>query len=390
MRLQGLFVICIVASAVGPMSAVRGPSQDDVAQHADRARQALARNDLNTAEQEYRSILQLNPNNADVRTALGVVLYGSGNLPQAVRELEKALQIDKSQTRAELFLGLSKSDIGECDKALPILDRHFSNESDAKLRRLVGLSLLDCQMLGSDARPALLTVQKLRELYPDDADVLYKSVELYTSLWNEAAGKLLQDHPESYRVHELAGEVYEAQGHADRALKEFRAALQQNPRIPGLHFRIGQILLTQDTAETTQDALNEFQKELGVDPRSAAAENAIGDIYRARPDTDEAIRHYRRSMQLDPDFAQAHIGLAQVSLARHAAKDAQRELEIAARLQPENASAHYHLMIAYRSEGKMAEASREMSLFQKLQQQSSQTFEDRLHSLITAQSAAKR
>jgi Tfp pilus assembly protein PilF len=74
----------------------------------------------------------------------------------------------------------------------------------------------------------------------------------------------MEAHPESYRVHQLAGEVFEAQGKSERAIKEYRLALQQNPRIPQLHYRCGQLLLQQAGADSQKEALQEFEAELAV------------------------------------------------------------------------------------------------------------------------------
>jgi tetratricopeptide (TPR) repeat protein len=385
MRRASLFTICVVVSLCGLADAAQDTSANAaINDHAERARTALARNDLKAAEQEYRAILGLDPNNADAYGALGVALYASGDLPEAMRALSKALELDSGQQRAELFMALAESDLGQCDKALPVLSRHFPAEADAKLRRLAGLSLLNCELASADTGQAEQTVENLRHLYPTDSDVLYKAAELYTRLWNEVAGKLIEEHPESYRVNELAGEVFEAQGIDQRAIKEFRLALEKNPRLPQVHFRIGQLLLKQDNAQAKNGALDEFQQELAVDPRSAASENAIGDFYREEQKLDDAAQHYKRAVQLDPDFAQAHIGLAQARLAQHQPASARQELETATKLQPDSATGHYNLMLVYRSEGKLADASREMSVFQRLQQQNSQSFENRLHSLLNA------
>jgi Tfp pilus assembly protein PilF len=192
----------------------------EIQQSVEAAQRALSQNDLARAEQEYRSILRLDPNNADVYTALGILLYGSGKLTEAVSSFQSALRLDTAQKRADLFLGLSQSDLGQCGQASPILMRYFRDESDSKLRRLAGLSLLNCNLSSESLDAALDVAQKLRMLYPDDPDVLYKSAELYTRLWDQAASELIGKHPDSYRVHQLAGEVFEAQGKAEQATKE--------------------------------------------------------------------------------------------------------------------------------------------------------------------------
>ncbi len=48
----------------------------------------------------------------------------------------------------------------------------------------------------------------------------------------------------SYQAHELNAEALEMRGKWDEAAKEYRAVLQQNPRLPGIHFRLGRLLLS--------------------------------------------------------------------------------------------------------------------------------------------------
>jgi tetratricopeptide (TPR) repeat protein len=362
----------------------------EIRQNVEAAQRALGQNDLAQAEQAYRTILRLDPNNADVHTALGVLLYRSGKLTEAVSCFQSALRLDMAQKRADLFLGLSQADLGQCGEASPILMRYFPDESDSKLRRLAGLSLLNCDLSSENLDGALDVARKLRRFYPDDPDVLYKSAELYTRLWDQAAGELIGQHPDSYRVHQLAGEVLEVQGKAEQATKEYGLALQQNSRIPQLHYRAGQLLLRQGGADSQKKALQEFEAELEVNPQAAPAEYAIGEVYRGQQDFEHAVQHYARAAEMDPHFADPHIGLAQVLLAQHSPDKAQPEAEVAVRLDPKNSTAHYTLMLAYRAQHKMAEAGQEMATFQRLQEESNRGFTTRLHSLLTGEGPEKQ
>ncbi len=85
------------------------------------------------------------------------------------------------------------------------LSKHFDSEPAGKLQRLIGLALLSCEAGSADSLPAIQVAMRLRQLYPGDPDVLYESAELYTRLWNESAGELMAKHPDSYRVHQIAG-----------------------------------------------------------------------------------------------------------------------------------------------------------------------------------------
>lgn len=386
MRLLGFLLACSVLVWPCPDTGLAvDETAVEIQRHAEQARLALSQNDLERAEQEYEAILKLDPQNASIYTALGVAFYGSGKPADAESALRTALRLDPNQSQAEAFLGLAESELGHCQEATPVLTRQFNSQHDPKLRRLLGLNLLNCHLASSNFDSAIEVARTLRQSYPDDPDVLYTLAGLYTRLWDSVASDLMEKHPESYRVHQLAGEVMEAQGRTDRAIKEYQLALKQNPKIPQVNNRIGRLILLAGGPDANRNALERFQQELAVNPRDASSEYWIGVI-----DTDvhalpEAVKHFERAKELDPQFAQAYVGLAKVFLQQKQPAKAVEELQQAIQLSPESSTAHYELMEAYRDQGRLADAQREMALFQKLQKAEAESFRSRLDSLLSGQ-----
>jgi tetratricopeptide (TPR) repeat protein len=384
MKARGLVLAFILASLCPPQI-----NADDVAKeiqrHENQARLALGRNDLEQAVKEYQAILKLDPKNAAVYTALGVALYGSGKPTEAAASLQNALRLDAGQRQAELFLGLSDADTGHCREATPLLAKHFGAQTGLKLRRLVGLSLLGCYAASSEFDSAQNVADTLRQAYPDDPDVLYNLAELYTRLWDRVAAELMEKHPESFRVHQLGGEVMEAQGRTDRAIKEYQLALKENPRVPHLNFRIGRLILQAGGPDADQQALERFQQELAVNSSDAPSEYWIGVVYTNQHKAKEAEEHFQRSKNLDPQFADPYVGLAKILLQEKQPQRALGELQKAIQLEPDDAAAHYELMEAYRDQGDLAKAQQEMAVFQKLQKSNADSFRSRLDSLLSSQ-----
>jgi len=361
---------------------------DLLQQHTAKAEQALRSGDLAGAEHEYRAILAIDPQNVQAWTGLGVLLYGSGKAELARQALRNALQIDPAAKRAELFLGLSEADLHKCEQATPILTKYFSSEPIGKVQRLTGLALLECTAGAADPLPALQTVERLKQLYPGDADILYESAELYTRLWNESAGELMAKHPDSFRVHQLAGEVYEAKNNYDQAIREYTLALERNPRLPQMHYRIGQIYLHQGSEEVDEKAMNEFRLEKAIDPESAVTDLAMAGIEMHRHNLDKAKPLYEEAALLDPSLVDASIGLAKILLEEHEVDAAVQQLRAAVAEHPEDAQAHYVLMLAYRQQKKMPEAEKEMATFNRLQEQRAETFQSKLNALLNGKPAA--
>jgi tetratricopeptide (TPR) repeat protein len=369
-------------------------SMDQFHQHVLKAEQALRSNDLPGAEHEYREMLTIDPQSSQAWTGLGIVLYGMGKEDLAIQALQSALKIDPSSNRAELFLGLSDADMRQCAQAAPILTKHFKTEPIGKLQRLTGLALLSCTSGAADPLPALETAQRLKQLYPDDADVLYESAELYTRLWNETAGDLIAKHPDSFRVHQLAGEVYEAKNNYAQAIREYSLALEQNPKLPEMHYRIGQLYLHQDSEDVDEKAMDQFRQEKAIDPDSAVTDLAMAGIEMHRHNLDKAKPLYEDAIKLDPTLVEADVGLARILLEEHQTDAAIEQLREAISHNPNDAQAHYVLMLAYRQGKNMSKAAAEMEIFSKLQTQKADNFQNKLDALLhdksTSQEAAPK
>jgi len=354
----------------------------EVQTHIQRVRAALARNDLRSASREYAEILKIEPRNSAIYAAQGVTLYGLGEFAQAATALENALRLNPALPTAEVFLALSKSDLGQCDTATPLLRKHFDEPNTPKLRRLVGLSLFNCYIASSKFDDAWEVGRSLKRLYPDDADVLYNMAELYTRLWDVTTSELMKAHPESYRVHQLAGEVLEAQGRTEQAIKEYGLALQQNSKVPHLHYRIGRLTLKQGESDRREKAMNYFRQELTVNPGDPASEYSLGEIDQEEHRFADAEQHYRRALSASPQLTQARLGLAKTLLAEKRPEESLRELAAAVRLDPDDPALHYTLMLVYRELGKSNDAMREMAQFEKLQAQKRAEFDTRLQELL--------
>ncbi len=382
-----LLTLVAVLGASCFLAAQSDPS-DAVAQHMERAAQALRAKDMAGAEREYRQILAFDAQNGEAWTGLGVLLYGEGRSDQAATALENALRIDPGAKNAGIFLGLSEAALNECDKAAPRLASYFAAEPPDKLGRLMGLTLLECQAEASDPIPAVQTAERLQQLYPNDEDVLYQSAEMYTKYWNQTAAELMAKHPDSYRVHELAGEVYEAKNDYDQAIREYSLALERKPDLPQMHYRIGQMYLHHDSEDVDEKAMKEFLAEKSVNPDSAVTDLAMAGIEMHRHNLDKARPLYEEAVKLDPDLTEAQVGLARLQLENHDPASSEKLLLAVVARHPDDAEAHYVLMLAYRGQKKMAEAAEQMSIFSRLQTERTESFQNKLNALLNGKPAA--
>lgn len=262
---------------------------------------------------------------------------------------------------------VSLAETGHCSEALPVLTRTASHITDKELQKRAALDGVRCATLLQQQEPLLDMLRVLNQHFPHDPEVLYLTVHAYSDLSSRAALELAQTAPTSIPGLEMDAEANEVQGKWDRAEKDYRKIFEENPRYPGIHFRLARLLLSKPNPDPDfQDkAKGELQEELKIDPTNAGAEYLLGELARQGQDLPEAVRHFTKATQLNPNFADADLGLGMSLLAEKNFADAVTPLETAVKLQPENPAAHYGLATAYARTGRKEDADREFALQQK-------------------------
>ncbi len=249
---------------------------------------------------------------------------------------------------------------GHCQEAAPVLRRAVGHVTDKDLERRVGLAGVRCAMALNQAADVARFLDWLNHEFPHDAQVLYVATHAYSDLSIRASQELLFTAPSSPQVHQLNAESLEMQGKWQEAMNEYRVALQRDPNMAGLHFRIGRLILSQPQTPTTFDeAKKEMSAELRIDPDNPAAEYVLGEIARQTNDFNEAIEHFSRAAKLDAGFADAFVGLGRSLLSADRPQEAIAPLEHAEKLQPPNPAPHFYLSAAYRRLGRTEDAARE-------------------------------
>ena len=262
--------------------------------------------------------------------------------------------------------GLSLAEGGHCREALPILKKAAPQTSDKQLKMKAGLATVRCGLLLNQTDAAVNALLWLNREFPSDPDVLYVTTHAYSDLSTRAALQLAGTAPHSTQAGELNAESLELQAKWDEAAAEYNLILKQQPSLPGIHYRLGRIILSKPPTPTTvDDARNEFQAELKIDPHNAGAEYVLGELSRQAQQWEDAIEHFSRASKLDANLVDAFLalGFSLNFLGRYA--EGIPPLEIYVRRQPENPTGHYKLAIAYARVGRKEDAKREAMLQQE-------------------------
>ena len=272
--------------------------------------------------------------------------------------------------------GTELAEHGNCAEAMTLIQQALEQADqlqDAALKRRMGAAGVRCAMMLDRRGAATTLLAWMEQEFPHDPEILFMATHVFTDLATRSSQELMQTTPDSPLVVELNAENFEHHGDWDKAIAEYRVLLQREPSMPGIHYRIGQIIMTLPaTATSSSEARKEFEEELRVYPQNAGAEYFLGELARKSGKLQQAIVHYSNATKLNAGLPEPYFGLGRCLLDSDKAAEAVTPLETAAKLAPDNPTIHFTLAHAYQELGRKADAAREFALqkstSQKIQQ----------------------
>jgi len=223
---------------------------------------------------------------------------------------------------------------------------------------------------------------EMTRLYTKDPEVLYHSERLFGNYAYLTVKKLFDVAPDSSWTHQAAGEVYESQDNYVRAITEYQNVLALDPQRPGIHFRIGRVMLERArhsefrTSETAK-AMKEFEQELRIDPSNANSAYELGELHRKAGELEAARGYFETGLKYYPDFEDAQIALGRTLIALGKPDLALSHLQKAIQLNPQSDVTYFALARAYGALGRAKEQQEALARFQTLRdQEASQEAQD--------------
>lgn len=278
--------------------------------------------------------------------------------PVGAQVPQKAAAIDPSAGAKQSLLLAER---GKCKEAVQLLKKSSPHLADKEIRLKAGVAAVRCAINREQTDAAVEAIQMLNREFPYDPEVLYVTTHAYSDLSTRASVDLATKAPDSHQAHEMNAEALELQGKWDEAEKEYQSILDRNPGLPGIHFRIGRLLLSRPNppADASDRAKEEFKKELEIDPQNAAAEYVLGEMARQESQWSEAIEHFTKVTKLDASLTDAWLSLGMAFIAEAKPAEAIPPLETYVKLQPANPAGHYQLAMAYSRAGRKEDAKKE-------------------------------
>ena len=334
------------------------------------AKVALESRQWPEAAAALEKLAKLNPRVAEVHANLGLAYYFEGRPSQALASFERALKIKPEISQAEVMVGICEAELGRNMEAIAILAPAFRKPSDPEIGRLIGLHLQHSYIELKQPDKAITTGEELLKRYPYDAEILFHVSRAYADRSYELMSTLMHSAPDSAWMHYANAEVQESLARYDVARQEYENVLKRQPAMPGVHYRLGRVILlgSPRTPESIEEATRAFEHELANDSHNADAEYELGEINREQGKYNLALDHFSRAVAEQPDFVEARIGLGRTLLKEGQTAQAVPHLKEAVRLDAENKVPHVLLANAYKALGDSVAARAEMDAYQKLNQ----------------------
>jgi tetratricopeptide (TPR) repeat protein len=160
--------------------------------------------------------------------------------------------------------------------------------------------------------------------------------------------------------------AYSAMGDKPEARERFEDAIRRFPRTPGLHYGYGAYLREQGAGQS-RAAIEQFEKEIGVDPKAVYPRLEIAFELMKQGEHAAALPYARDASRLAPALFVPHFALGRALVGAGRLEPGIAALEKAVSLAPDVPEARAALARAYVQAGRTADAEREKLAFQKLQ-----------------------
>jgi Tfp pilus assembly protein PilF len=238
--------------------------------------------------------------------------------------------------------------------------RILNRESSPDLRIQIAEALFD---LGDYDR-ALKALNGVSN--PQSPPAYYWRARCFEKLAMQSYLRLYEIDSNSYRVHQLMGDLAAAKDNDGKAIEEYRAAVAMKPSVPNLHYSLGH-LLWKDLK--TDEARKELDAELQLNPRHAGALHDLGTTYLMEHQPQRALAYLTRALDADRDDPDIHrdLGTAYADLHDYQKAEAQFKAAIPGDY---DGSVHYKLARIYQARGDKEDAAREFELSTSLNRES--------------------
>jgi len=272
-------------------------------------------NVLKLAIEQYERIVKIEPNNIDDRLLLGRLYRLNNDLQKAENELKTAVQLDPNSEEAITTLALLYSEEGDTAHALQVLSSVPATGRSAKLYSALGTTYEQRK----DYKNAIEAYKKAIQLDRDNLDAIRGLAEnLLNDGQMDAAldqYKVIADaNPEDAQTYLRIAEIYRKQEKYDLALESLKKAETMVPDSMEVPYNVALVYQAQgrsdEAAKILQDLLRKTEKPDNNYSQSDRSNRAVfierlGRIHRDQSNYSAAVETFRKMLTLGDESAES-------------------------------------------------------------------------------------
>jgi tetratricopeptide (TPR) repeat protein len=237
------------------------------------------RGEVKEATKYFNRALQLNPDFAEAHSNLGTALVGLGEPQKALQQFEKSVQLRPDWAPAHYNLGVALEAVGgrmpeaiaQYQKALRV-DPGYAEAHDHLANVLARSGKLE---------DAIAHYQEVLRLKPDDAEAHLNLGAAFAKLGKSEEAiqhyeMALRIQPDYAAAHNSLANAFVRAGKAEEAIAQYQQALQIAPDSVEIHYNLGVAL---EKAGRVPEAIEHYQQALKLQPDLTAAKNALSRLH---------------------------------------------------------------------------------------------------------------
>ena len=315
-----------------------------------------------SAVELYGKLVKLKPDYVEAHWYQGTAYYSLDDFTRCRETFRRVIRLAPKNGAAYAFLGLCGFGLKDYDRALPhLLQSRTLGVGDTK--DLASVARYHAAILMTRMEQHEQALETLGEFASegDDHPRVIEAMGLATLRMPLLPTEYPPDRREMVLMAGRASYMMATRNTA-AADKAFEALATRYPETPNVHYAYAVFLLQ----EQSDKALEEFKRELELQPGHAWSLMQIAYEYLKRSDAAAALPWAQQAVKASPNAFAARKALGQALLESGDIDGAIRELEVGIGLAPESPGLHFTIARAYQRAGRMEDAARARNEFTRL------------------------
>lgn len=261
------------------------------------------------ALEHYKAVLAKNDTYAETYHNMGIIFRFQGDLDEARRLFQKAIDMQPDFASAYVNLALVERDAGRSDESAALLDRAVAADPDcaeAYAQRAVAYRLAGRFEQALEQYEKALSLSD-NPIYWNGIGITFERLDRLDDAFHAYCRSIELD-PEFPDAYNNRANVYVKFGKHWQAEDDYKKAVKLDPRFASAYNNLGALLYDHERFE---EALECYRKAFIINPKQAETCSNLAMAVKEAGDPAEAVGLYFNALALDPSLTKIHHYLAQ-------------------------------------------------------------------------------